>query len=230
MINDEVYARKSFVLHEEEILNRDLAERFAYIHEVNLWGSEESISGPGSTLEETHVVRENLPTLLEGLGAKSMLDIPCGDYRWMSNIPWEDFDGGFKYIGADIVPALVERNKERWSHHTELFGHEWMTLDLTSDPLPKVDVVFVRDCLVHLSHSNVQKALDNIRRSGAKWLCTTWFRLSETNTDIPDGDWRPLNLMADPFLLTHPDYFIVEMCTEVNGKYLEDKCLGVWKL
>ena len=228
-MSDEVYALKSFKIHEEELLQRGLADRFKYIHEVNLWGSEESVSGPGSTLEETMVLRDNLTFLLQELGVKSMLDIPCGDYRWMNRIPWENFDG-FKYIGADIVPAITEQNKERWAGHSEIFGHEWMTLDLTSDPLPQTDLVFVRDCLVHLSYENVHKALDNIRRSNAKWLCTTWFRFTETNKDIPDGDWRPLNLMAEPFCLPHPDYFIVEMCTEANGKYMEDKCIGVWSL
>lgn len=226
---DDVFALKSFEIHEKEIVGRDLADRFNYIHDVNLWGNQESISGPGSTLEETLVLRDNLPVLLKELGAKSMLDIPCGDYSWMSRIPWENFDG-FQYIGADIVPALTEQNKQRWRGHSEVFGHQWMTLDLTKDPLPDVDVVFVRDCLVHLSYENIELALNNIWRSKAKWLCTTWFRFTETNKDIQDGDWRPLNLMAPPFDLPHPDSYIVEKCMEAKGRYKDDKCIGVWRV
>lgn len=217
--DDEVYALKSFDIHESEIVKRDLRGRFQYIHEVNLWGNEESVSGPGSSLEETVVLRENLPVLLRNLEAQSMLDIPCGDFAWMQHVPFELY-----YIGADIVPNLIERNREKWPEH------EWHVLDLTTDSLPQADVVFVRDCLVHLSHENVFRALDNIRRSGAKWLCTTWFRFTEVNTDIQDGDWRPLNLMVEPFLLPHPEYFIVEECKEANAKYVDDKCMAVWKL
>jgi hypothetical protein len=45
--------------------------------------------------------------------------------------------------------------------------------DLTRDPLPKVDLVLCRDCLVHLSFDDIYESLDNLRRSGSMLLLTT---------------------------------------------------------
>lgn len=79
---------------------RHLRELFSQIHVHNLWGDQESISGPGSSLAETVALREELPRLLRRLGVRSMLDAPCGDCYWLGHIDL-DLD---RYLGIDIVP------------------------------------------------------------------------------------------------------------------------------
>ncbi|HWR49709.1 MAG TPA: class I SAM-dependent methyltransferase [Bryobacteraceae bacterium] len=202
----------------ERIEKLPLAERFGYIYDTNLWGSEESRSGLGSAVDETAHLRGALAELLRQIGVSSILDIPCGDYGWMSQAGLQ-----VEYTGADIVAVIVERNRTLYP------GNTFLQLDLTRDTLPRADLVLCRDCLVHLSFANVFRALRQIRESGAEWLLATTFLEHESNQDIPDGDWRMLNLERAPFNFARPEAVIVEGCTEAGGAYA-DKALGLWRV
>jgi hypothetical protein len=214
-----VPAQEAFAARRDEFAHLPLDERFARIFTTNLWSSE-SRSGVGSELDATAGLREQLPALLREIGATSLLDLPCGDFGWLSTVPL-DLD----YIGADIVDDLVRRNQERYGGPRRTFRR----LDLTSDELPRADVVLCRDCLVHLSFAHVLCALANVRRSGAMWLLTTTFLEHHENADIEDGDWRMLNLTCAPFNLPAPALALVEGCRESEGAYA-DKALGLWKV
>lgn len=200
---------------------RDLPGVFSYIYESNLWDGEESKSGIGSGSAETSRLREWIPALLQKLGAGSLLDIPCGDFRWMSELDL----GPIGYTGGDIVPAIIENNQRRF----ETAQRRFVLLDLARDPLPRADVVLCRDCLVHLSFRNIAKALENLRASGAAWLLTTTFTEHAENQDVEDGDWRMLNLERPPFRFPQPEALLVEGCQEGGGAYA-DKSLGLWRV
>ena len=215
-----VIAQQRFAEHRVELAALDLGARFAYIHERNLWEGAESRSGAGSGLDETETLRRELPGLLARLGVRELLDVPCGDFQWLSKT-----DLACAYTGADIVPALVAENQARFGGA----GRRFLALDLTRDPLPEADAVLCRDCLVHLSFPNIERALANIRRSGARRLLATTFPETAANRDIEDGDWRPLNLALPPFGLGAPAELLVEGCREAGGAYA-DKALGVWRL
>jgi hypothetical protein len=216
----EIIAQRNYRAHRDELAALDLRQRFEYIRRRNLWGCEESVSGTGSTLEETANLREGIPALLREIGAQSILDVPCGDFSWLSTI-----DPGVLYTGADIVADLVHANQQRYGRDDRRF----LLIDLTADPLPPADLVLCRDCLVHLSFANIHRALANIRACGARWLLTTHFLRQSENRDIEDGDWRPLNLELPPFNLPAPARSIVENCLEAGGAY-DDKSLSLWRL
>jgi len=216
----QIVAQKRFLEHKDELERLDLKSRFEYIFDVNLWGDVESRSGVGSTLPETETLRREIPLLLKDVGARSLLDIPCGDFGWLSLT-----ELGVAYIGADIVEALVVQNTLR--HASE--NRRFVRLDLTTDPLPEADVVLCRDCLVHLSYANIQRALKNVKRSGAKYFLTTSFPEIERNCDIEDGDWRPLNFQCAPFNFPAPARTLVENCIEAGGAY-RDKSLCLWPI
>ena len=192
-------------------------ERFRHIYETNHWNDAESVSGPGSTLEETEPIRRALPTMLAELGAASLLDLPCGDFHWMQHTDLSGID----YIGGDLVGELIERNRAQHARD----GVAFRKLDLVHDTLPAVDAVLCRDCLVHLSFADAQAALANIARSGAKWLLTTSFPGVTRNDDIVTGQWRPMNLMLSPFNLPESKKVITENCTETE---FADKTLSLW--
>lgn len=214
----QIVAQKRFLEHKDELKPLDLKSRFEYIFDTNLWGDDHSRSGVGSTLTETETLRREIPLLLKELGARTLLDIPCGDFGWLSLT-----DLGVEYVGADIVEALVEQNTSRYASETRRF----VRLDLTTDPLPRADVVLCRDCLVHLSYANIRRALDNVKRSGAKYLLVTSFPEATSNRDIEDGDWRLLNFQLAPFCFPAPARTIVENCIEAGGAY-RDKSLCLW--
>ena len=195
-----------------------LKETFTEIYEKNLWTSPESVSGNGSEMQNTEVIRRELPVLLQKFDIKSILDIPCGDWNWMKSV---DLCGA-SYIGADIVEPLIGLNKANYSEI------DFRVLDLTTDDLPQVDLVFVRDCLGHLSNDNVLKALENVKRSGSKYLLATSFTKFNHNNDIQNGGWKCINLMIDPFFL-NPIYLINEDCKEGYPHY-NDKCMILFQM
>jgi len=214
-------AHVNFRAEADRLRGLGLEDAFAHIYATNLWGGDESRSGLGSAADATRHVRAALPELLRAVGATTLLDVPCGDFGWLSHVDL----GAVGYIGADIVPALVERNTEYFADARRRFLH----LDLTRDPLPASDVVLCRDCLVHLSFANATRALDNIKRSGSTYLLTTTFTDQTHNEDIEDGDWRVINLERPPFTLPPPMALIVEGCDEGNGTYA-DKTLALWRI
>jgi len=195
-----------------------LFKKFNEIYNDNRWGSKESLSGSGSELTSTAKLRNELPFLFNKYNIKSMLDIPCGDFNWMKQVDLTNID----YTGADIVVDLINKNRKL---HPEV---KFDILDVTEDVLPQVDLVFVRDCLGHLSNANVIRAIENIKRSKSKYLLTTSFTKYTANTDIEDGKWRPINLLVEPFKLK-PEYLINEDCKESYPHY-SDKCMILFNL
>lgn len=181
----------------------------------------ETVSGPGSSLEQTVELRRRLPALLRQVAARSLLDAGCGDLHWIARIDL----ALEQFIGVDIVPALVDDLRRRFGGDVRRF----IAADICTDPLPSADVILCRDCLGHLASPDVQRALRNFRRSGASYLLATTFPRTARNEEIETGGWRPLNLERVPFSLPPPVTMMVEHCTEAQGRYA-DKSLGLWRL
>jgi hypothetical protein len=149
-----------------------------------------------------------------------MLDAPCGDFYWMKQVDLSDLD----YIGADIVMDLIRQNRRYQASNVR-----FRKLNLIDDRLPKVDLIFCRDCLVHLCFKDLFMALHNICRSGSTYLLTTTFKNPVHNDDIETGQWRPINLEIPPFSFPAPLRLINEGCTEADGIFA-DKSLGLWQI
>jgi hypothetical protein len=157
-----VLAHQRFLADRDTFVGLDLAQRFARIHDTNLWGAAASASGLGSEMDATSVLRAELPRLLARLGATSLLDAPCGDAGWINQS-----DLGVRYLGIDIVPDLIEKLRAR-AGAGEIRG-EYRLADITADPLPRCDAILCRDALVHLSFANIGRTVANFRASGARW-------------------------------------------------------------
>ena len=195
---------------------------FTEIWKSNLWGAETSRSGLGSEDGATAGLRAGLPSLLERLRVRTLLDLPCGDFGWMSRTHC-DLE---RYIGADIVDEIIARNAAAFATCDGRIS--FRVLDLLRDILPAADAILCRDCFVHLSYANIGKALGNIRASNVRWLIATTFTDHHENQDAVDGDWRLLNMEAAPFRLPPAFTMLNEGCKELGGAYA-DKSLGVWR-
>jgi len=134
---------------------------------------------------------------------------------------------GISYLGADVVAELVSANLAKHSMHDINF----VCLDAVTDGLPKADLVICRDLLVHLDLKDGLRVLQNVYRSGAKYLLTTTFPDRRVNREFSKvyRNWRPLNLEISPFRLPRPILLINEDCREGQGQF-RDKSLGLWSV
>jgi hypothetical protein len=101
-------------------------EKFTEVYQKNAWRGTESVSGTGSARGQTEGLRAALPKLLRELGAKSLVDAPCGDFNWMKDVAL-----GVDYIGVDIVEELVARLERQFG----TTGRRFECLDVVQDIL-----------------------------------------------------------------------------------------------
>jgi len=193
---------------------------FRKIYSTNKWKGSESVSGPGSAVQRTTAIIRSLPAIVRAFGVRTFLDAPCGDFNWMRHVdlPVE------QYIGADVVPELIEDARRYVAP-----GREFLVADLTADELPSVDMIFCRDGLVHMADELVMQAVANMKASGASLLFATTFYAMPKNTRGRTGGWRPINLQIEPFAFPPPILLLPERRFSPDTPN-SDKSLGLWYL
>jgi len=202
-------------------MNSNDQDVFQQIYLNNDWGDPESVSGPGSNLAVTSLLRENLQNAFQKLGITSLVDAPCGDLNWMKHLAY-DFD---LYIGIDIVPELI--NKLRTDPALE--GRYFQANNIVTDVLPTADAIFCRDCLVHLPFNMINSAIEMWKIAGFKYVMVTTFPDHAENTDCQVGSWRALNFCAAPFNWPAPTLLVSEFPEDMAWDY-RDKSIGIWEL
>lgn len=178
-----------------EMLHKDsLEERFTLINQQNLWNSKESISGEGSELEYTSNLRFWLTKKVKELNVKKFVDAPCGDFNWMQHV-CNELD--FNYLGLDIVEEIINKNNSNFSKNNTKFK----VANICKDEIPDCELLMVRDCLFHLSFTDIDNFLKNISLTNYKYLLTTTHIVDNnfTNSDIISGDFRLIDLFSAPF-------------------------------
>jgi hypothetical protein len=201
--------------HRIQLKNQPAEAVFSQIYQKNIWGNTETVSGDGSTLEGTLLLRQELESMLKRLQIRSILDIPCGDFNWMKEMHLETIT----YTGADIVKDLVDMNTKKFGKT----GVEFTQLNVLEDPLPPADLIICKDCLVHFSFEDITKAMNNFIHTPAVYIGFTTFPKLAANKNIVTGEWRPLNLEKPPFNFPPPLHMLRETA---DG----NKCLGIWEM
>jgi hypothetical protein len=160
------------------------AEVFTHIYKKNVWGGTKSefYSGTGSrypyiTDPYVSALRDYIRNL-KNLGMSvNAVDLGCGDFHVGSQL----VDLTDSYQACDIVPALIERNKEVYAKKNLTF----QVLNAIDDPLPQGNVVFIRTVLQHLSNQQIQKILSKLGQYGL-WIITE--HLPRSNDFVPNLD------------------------------------------
>ena len=199
-----------------------ISDVFHKIYKENLWKNEESVPGPGSTIEATRSMIQKINEVFFKLQVVTILDAPCGDFHWMKTCELQNID----YVGADIVSSIIQKNTIKYGNK----GIQFMVFDVVNDQMPKVDLIINRDCLVHFSYEDIYKTINNAIDSGSKYLMTTTFMSHKVNWDITTGDWRPINLMLAPFYFPYPHMVIEEYIPLDLKNRGEGKILGIWQI
>ena len=118
--------------------------------------SKEFTNYIGSGSSASHIVdfKEAFPGILKKYKIKSVNDAGCG-LGWVRNEC-----NGIDYSGFDILKRE---------------GAE--ILDITSEVMPKADLILCRDVMLHLTNDLARKAIDNFKQSG-KYLLATSYKVS----------------------------------------------------
>lgn len=164
---------------------------FAAIYETGAWGAG---SGPGSYPEFTIEYRAFIQRFMVLNGITSVVDIGCGDWQFSRYI---DFRGA-RYLGLDVVPALVERNRQAFGGPQVAFDE--MPADVAD--VPGGDLLLIKDVLQHLPNADIFRILETVVPRFKFALITNSYEKVNTgqNYDISGhGDFRCLDLTAEPY-------------------------------
>jgi len=195
-----------------------LKSRFSGIYETGAWQHGDDAtpgSGEGSTLAATARLRDVLPSLLSELNVHTLLDIGCGDFTWMQHVELEQ-----NYVGVDVVDSVIEKNRKLYERPGRIFA----VADATADDLPEADAAMCREVLFHLSFEDIKKLLGNLLSKKRSYLIITSDTRTLFNSDIPTGDFRPLNLEARPLRFPPPDRVIDDAAVSPG------RIIGVWNV
>lgn len=140
-------------------------EAFSHIYRKGLWGSGPGFqSGEGS--RDPDVVLPYVAAVLrwaDDRGALDVVDLGCGDF-----VVGRQIRPAFRaYVACDVVPALI-------AHHLagpDAGTVDFRCLDLSRDPLPPGDVVFIRQVLQHLPNAMISKLVPKLY--AFRWLVLT---------------------------------------------------------
>lgn len=122
--------------------------------------------------EGDKVKKVKLRNIIDGLKFKSVLDVGCGNGRFV------DYFKGKEYLGFDISEKLVDICSEKYPDKE--FRVSPVEGLITVD---KHDLVFCYTVLQHVKPENLKAAVDSLKRAGKQLL------LIEPKSFIPSGDY-----------------------------------------
>jgi 2-polyprenyl-3-methyl-5-hydroxy-6-metoxy-1,4-benzoquinol methylase len=166
-------------------------EVFSKIYKEDLWHGG---SGAGSKLENVKEYVEVLQKYIDKPEVKTVLDLGCGDWQFSKFLDLSSVS----YLGVDVVESVIESNSTSYSASNIKF----ISRDITTYEVPKVDLIICKDVLQHLCNKDVVTILVKIITSSKFSLITNDFKPENTeNKDINNGDYRCLDLTLSPFYL-----------------------------
>ena len=202
-------------------VGKNVKEVFTEIYKKNFWLGPDSLSGQGSSIATTVIIRTELPALWDALKVEKILDAGCGDFYWMRTIDLKQR----LYVGIDVVPEMITTNRAHFGDEQ----HHFFCLDVTEDPLAQVDMIICRDVLAHLDYQKACHALRNFKASGSIFLLATTHLSGHKNEPVINGHHFPYDLTQAPFNLPKP-LILIEETTAEQETLKQKKAMGLWLL
>jgi SAM-dependent methyltransferase len=170
----------------DEIMH--LREAFERVYRRNEWGQG---SGPGSSPANTIEYRAFVSRFIEANGIRRVTDLGCGDWQFSHLMDLSSVE----YLGLDVVPEIVERNRSHFSQPNLRFE-----VFASLEALPRGDLLLAKEVLQHLPNSIINEYLDAIRRKYRFALLTNSTEPRNlANCEIEPGGFRPIRLEKPPF-------------------------------
>jgi len=177
---------------------------FMDLYESKGWGKG---SGSGSAVQRSAKSITLLSKLLPALGVTLLIDFPCGDQQWAPHL--RRAMPGVKYLGLDIMPGLIQRNRETYGSRATYFAlmgldnpNKW-NVAKKSQLWNSKDVVAVmtRHALEHNTFQISCAFLASLHESGATYFIGT--NAFDVKSDLPDpiiAGYRPIDFYSKPFM------------------------------
>ncbi|SDE95345.1 hypothetical protein SAMN05216337_104041 [Bradyrhizobium brasilense] len=182
-----------------------MENRFTKLYSDNEWGYG---SGVGSLPLNNIDYMKFLRTFIEANDIRSIVDFGCGDWQFSRFISWENVT----YTGFDIVESVVAQNQSSFGRANVSFR-----VFETGTELPIADLLICKDVFQHLSNRSIQRYLPAFKEKHRFLLITNddWPAENLLNSEIEDGEWRPIRLDREPFSEIAP--IVLSWTTEWGG-------------
>ena len=192
-----------------------LREVFSHVYETGGWGVAKDHSGfySGSSSHDPAIVDTYVEAVTAYLGSlpyrPDVVDPGCGDFNVGSRIR----PACARYIACDVVEAVIQSNRTRFSS----LDVDFRCLDITSEPWPRGDVVFLRQVLDHLDNARIAGVLASLTPYKSLIL-TEYLPLTDfpPNLDKPIGPGlRIWGAIPSGIVLTEPPFELKALSTRI---------------
>ena len=174
---------------------------FTNIYENAIWENTSSLeykggSGQGSSID--YNITKYIPFLKEFIinnNIKHIVDLGCGDFR-CGKLIYDDLD--IIYTGYDVYNKIIEYNQKNNLLPKYKFIHLYFYN--SKEDILSSDICILKDVIQHWSLNKIYNFLDYIIDSKKfKYiLICNCCNQTRDNTDINDGDVRPLSIKFLP--------------------------------
>jgi hypothetical protein len=198
---------------------------FTDVYETKLWGDNNNpeyngSSGSGSTINYN---KDNYVPFLKKFIAdnniKNIVDLGCGDFI-CGKLIYDDLD--IVYTGYDAYKKVIDTNSNENPSPKYTFVH----LDFCNnkESIVNADMCILKDVIQHWSLDNIYKFLDYLvyHKKFKYILICNCCNQNKDNTNIKNGDFRPLNCNYLPLKKYKPVKLITYNSKEVSVIRVEE--------
>ena len=190
--------------------DKDLQKVFSKVYQGGLWGegpggfySGTGSHDPGLVLPYIQAMRAHLQGLPRPI---RLVDLGCGDF----NVGRQLVDCVDSYVGCDVVPELIERNRREFHHP----GLTFEVVNAVEDDLPDGDIVCVRQVLQHLNNRQIGSIVRKLAKY-RQWAITEALPPGSFEANVDKAAGGHIRLVSGSgVVLTEPP-FDVEPSSEI---------------
>lgn len=208
--------RSLYQLHQNR--RQTNAERFGDIYRRKLWGGDQHAdfySGAGSAPELVEGYIASVRHLLADHPRPRVVEIGCGDFAVGNRLT----DLSYSYTACDVVPELIERNRRTFIRHNLAF----VAIDAVTEPLPRGDIVIVRQVFQHLRNDQIQSILKKLTQYST-WIISEHIPSDKhfvPNVDMLAGAGNRLS-MKSGIVLTERPFFVKPRSSQILSEVEAD--------